>query len=87
MMSYESEGWFLTKKSCNMLNIVEGKVLPRISLLLNIRYERGTWRVCYSHELYVLFNEPKLPDQIKLKSLSCAGYTLGMSKNGLKKRV
>jgi hypothetical protein len=62
--------WTLTQTSEQMLNTFERKILRRI---YGRTQERGCWRPRWNNELYSLYNESNIVEDIKIRRLELAG--------------
>lgn len=81
---YGSETWVMNKKTQNMIELWERKILRRIhgGKKTEIGWERRT-----NKELYELFREPVISDVIKAKRLQWAGHLERMSEERIVKTV
>jgi hypothetical protein len=67
-----------------MLNTFEGKILRRI---YGPTQEGGRWRPRWNNELYSLYNEPNIVEDIKIKRLGWAGHIIRMEEERIPKKV
>jgi len=66
VLCYGSITWTLTQTSEQMLNTFERKILRRI---YGPTHERGCWRPRWNTELYSLYKEPNIVEDIKIRRL------------------
>jgi hypothetical protein len=71
---YGSETWVMTKKTENIINSYERKIM-----ILGPINNNATWRIRYNKEMYTLYGDPELSTVIQLRRLQWAG--LGMCKD------
>jgi hypothetical protein len=83
-VTYGSETWTLTKADERSLGISERKILRCISEAVQ---ENGQWRRRYNFELYKLYDEPDLTNNIRINRLHWAGHVMRMSDDQITKRV
>jgi hypothetical protein len=67
-----------------MLNTFERKILRRI---YGPTHERGCWRPRWNNELYSLYKEPNIVEDIKIRRLERAGHILRMEEERIPKKV
>ena len=67
-----------------MLNTFERKILRRI---YGPTQERGRWRTRWNNELYSLYNEPNIVEDIKIRRLVWAGHIMKMEDERIPKKV
>jgi len=73
ILCYGSVTWTLTQTSEQMLNIFETKILQRI---YGPTHERGCWRPRWNNELYSLYKEPNIVEDIKIRKLEWVGHII-----------
>jgi len=66
ILCYGSVTWTLTQTSEQMLNTFERKILRRI---YGPTREKGCWRPRWNNELYSLYSEPNIVEDIKIRRL------------------
>ena len=66
------------------LNTFERKMLRRI---YGPTHEVGCWRLRWNNELYILYNEPKIMEDIKIRRLEWAGNIRRMEEERFSKKV
>jgi hypothetical protein len=62
----------------------ERKILRRI---YGPTQEGGRWRPTWNNELYNLYNEPNIVEDIKISRLGCAGHIIRMEEERIPKKV
>jgi len=67
-----------------MLNTFERKILPRI---YGPTQEGGRWRPRWNSELYGLYNEPNIVEDMKIRILGWPGYVISMEEERIPKKV
>jgi hypothetical protein len=67
-----------------MLNTFERKILRRI---YGPTHEGGCWRPRLNNELYSLYTEPNIVEDIKIRRLECAGHIIRMEEERITKKV
>ena len=67
-----------------MLNTFERKILRRIC---GPTHEGGCWRPRRNNELYSLYKEPNIVEEIKIRRLEWAGHTIRMEEEIIPKKV
>jgi hypothetical protein len=67
-----------------MLNTFERKILRRI---YGPTHEGGCWCPRWNNELYSLYKEPNIVDDIKIRRLEWAGHIIRMEEERIKKKV
>jgi hypothetical protein len=67
-----------------MLNTFERKILRRI---YGSTHERGCWRPRWNNELYGLYKELNIVEDIIIKRLKWAGYIIRMEEERIPKKV
>ena len=67
-----------------MLNTFERKILRRI---YGPTHERGCWRPRWNNELYSLYKEPNIVEDIKIRRLEWAGHIIRMEEERIPKKV
>jgi hypothetical protein len=75
--------WTLTQTAEQMLNTFERKILRRI---YGPTQEGGRWHPRWNNELYSLYNEPNIMEDIKIRRLGWAGHIMRMKKKGPQRR-
>jgi len=76
--------WTLTQTSEQMLSTLERKILRRI---YGPTHEGGCWRPRWNNELYSLYNEPNIEEDIKIRKLEWAGHIIRMEEKRIPKKV
>jgi len=76
--------WTLTQTAEQMLNMFERKILRRI---YGPRQEGGRWHPRWNSELYSLYNEPNIMEDIKIRRLGWAGHIIRMEEERIPKKV
>ena len=71
ILCYGSVTCTLTQTSEQMLNTFERKILRRI---YSPTHEGGCWRPRWNNELYSLYKEPNIVEDIKIRRLEWAGH-------------
>jgi hypothetical protein len=66
-----------------MLNTFERKILRRI---YGPTHEGGSWHHRWNNELYNLYNEPNIVDNIKIRRLEWAGHIIRKEEERIPKR-
>ena len=66
-----------------MLNTFERKILRRI---YGPTQEGECWHPRWNNELYSLYKEPNIVDDIKIRRLGWVGHITGMEEEGFQKR-
>jgi len=84
ILGYGSVTWTLTQTAEQMLNTFERKVLRRI---YGPTQEGGRWRPRWNSELYSLYNEPNIVEDIKIRRLVWAGLIIKMEEERIPKKV
>jgi hypothetical protein len=84
ILCYGSVTWTLTQAAENMINTFERKILRRIYGLIQ---EAGCWRPGWNSELYSLYKEPNITEDIKIRRLGWAGHIIRMEEERIPKRV
>jgi len=84
ILCYGSVTWTLTQMSEQMLNTFERKILRRI---YGPTHERGCWRPRWNNELYSLYKEPNIVEDIKIRRLEWAGHIIRMEEERISKKV
>jgi len=74
----------VTQTAEQMLNTLERKILRRI---YGPTQEGGRWRPRWNSELYSLYSEPNIVEDIKIRRLGCAGHIIRMEKERIQKKV
>jgi len=67
-----------------MLNTFERKILRRI---YGATQEGGCWRHRWNNELYSLYSEPNIVEDIKIRRLEWAGHIIRMEEERIPKKV
>jgi hypothetical protein len=67
-----------------MLNTSERKILRRI---YGQTHEGGCWRPRWNNELYSLYSEPKIVEDIKIRRLEWAGHIIRMEEERIPKKI
>jgi hypothetical protein len=80
---YGSVTWTLTQTSEQMLNTFERKILRRIH---GPTQEGGCWRPRWNNELYSLYKELNIVEDIKIRRLEWAGHIIRKEKEWIPKR-
>jgi hypothetical protein len=78
--------WALTQTSEQMLNTFERKILQRIYGPTHKGGE-GCWRPRWNNELYSLYSEPNIVENIKIRRLEWAGHIIRMEQERIPKKV
>jgi hypothetical protein len=81
---YGSVTWTLTQTSEQILNTFERKILRRIC---GPTHERGCWRPRWNNELYSLYKESNIVEDIKIRRLEWAGHIIRMEEERIPKKV
>jgi hypothetical protein len=76
--------WTLTQTSEQMLNTLERKILRRI---YGPTHEGGCWFPKWNNELYSLYNEPNIEEDIKIRRLEWVGRIIRTEENRIPKKV
>jgi hypothetical protein len=84
VLCYGSVTWTLTQTSEQMLNTFGRKILRRI---YGPTLEGGCWRPRWNNELYGLYKEPNIVEDIKIKRLEWAGRIIRMEEERIPKKV
>ena len=84
MLLYGSESWSLTAADEQLLATFERKILRIIFGAVCID---GDWRIRYNHELYRLYDHPRIVNMIRSKRLRWAGHLERMEANTAAKKV
>jgi hypothetical protein len=84
ILCYGSVTWTLTQTSEQMLNTFERKILRRI---YGPTHERKCWRSRWNNELYSLYKEPNIVEDIKIRRVEWAGHIIGMEEKRIPKKV
>jgi hypothetical protein len=84
ILCYGSVTWTLTQTSEKMLNMFERKILQRI---YGPTQEGRCWRPRRSNELYSLYKELKIVEDIKIRRLEWAGHIITMEEERIPKKV
>jgi hypothetical protein len=84
VLCYGSITWTLTQTSEQMLNTFERKILRRIC---GRTHERGCWLPRWNNELYSLYKEPNIVEDIKIRRLEWAGHIIRMEEERIPKKV
>ena len=74
----------LTQTSEQMLHTFERKILRRI---YGPTHERGCWPPRWDNELYNLYKEPNIVEDIKIRRLEWAGHIIRMEEERIPKKV
>jgi hypothetical protein len=77
ILCYGGVTWTPTQTAEQMLNTFERKILRRIH---GPTQEGGRWRPRLNSELYSLYNEPNIVEDIKIRRLGLAGHIIRMEK-------
>jgi hypothetical protein len=83
-IEHSSITWTLTQTSEQMLNTFERKILRRI---YGPTHEGGCWRPRWNNELYSLYKEPIIVEDIKIRRLEWAGQIVRMEEERIPKKV
>jgi hypothetical protein len=75
--------WALTQTSEQMLNTFERKILRRI---YGPAHEGGCWRPRWNNELYSLYIEPNIVEDIKIRRLEWAGHIRRMEEERIPRK-
>jgi hypothetical protein len=67
-----------------MLNTFEMKILRRI---YGPTHERGCWHPRWNNELYSLYKEPNIVEDIKIRRLEWTGHIMKMEEERIPKKV
>jgi len=73
ILCYGSVTWALTQTAQRMLNTFEKNILRRI---YGRTQEGGYWRPSWNSELYSLYNQPNIMQDIKIRRLGWAGHVI-----------
>ena len=84
LLCYGSVTWTLTQTAEQMLNTSERKILRRI---YGPTQEGGRWRPRWNSELYSLYNEPNIVEDIKIRTLGWAGHIIRTDEESIPKKV
>jgi len=76
--------WTLTQTVEQMLNKFERKIFQR---MYGSTQEGGRWRPRWNSELYGLYNEPNIVEDIKIRRLGWAGHIIRMEEERVPKKV
>jgi hypothetical protein len=76
--------WTITQTAGQMLNTFERKISRRI---YGPTQEGGRWRPRCNNELYSLYNEPNIVEDIKIRRLGWAGRIIRMEEERIPKKV
>jgi len=76
--------WTLTQTAEQMLNTFERKILRRIYCPTQ---EGGRWRPRWNSELYSLYKEPNIVEDIKIRRLGWASHIIRMEEERIPKKV
>ena len=76
--------WTLTQAAEQMLSTFERKILRRI---YGPTQEGGCWRPRWNNELYKLYKEPYIVEDIKFRRLGWAGHIVRMEEQSIPKKV
>jgi len=76
--------WTLTQTAGQMLNTFEMKILLRI---YDPTQEGGRWFSRWNTELYSLYNEPNIVEDIKIRRLRWAGHMIRMEEERIPEKV
>jgi hypothetical protein len=78
ILTYGSETWTLTKNSEELLERFERKVIREIFGAIE---ENGEWRRRYNRELYLLYNDIRVVQRIKIERLRLFGHVFKQNEN------
>jgi hypothetical protein len=67
-----------------MLNTFERKILQRI---YGPTHEWGCWHPRWNNDLYCLYKEPNIVDDIKIRRLEWAGHIIRMEEERIPKKL
>jgi sorting nexin-29 len=84
VLSYGSATWTLTQTTEQMLNTFERKILRRIYGPIQ---EGECWHPRWNNELYTLYNDLSIVEDIKIRRLGWAGHVIRMEEERIPKRV
>jgi len=84
ILCYESVTWTLTQTTGQMLITFERKILRRICCPTQ---EEGRWRSRWNSELYSLYNEPNIVEDIKIRKLGLEVHIIRMEEERIPKKV
>jgi hypothetical protein len=76
--------WTLTQTAGQMLNMFERKILRRI---YGPTQKGGRWHPRWNNELYSLYNEPSIMEDIRIRRLGWAGHIIRMEEERIPKKV
>ena len=76
--------WTLTQTAEQMLNTFERKILRR---MYGTTQEGGRWCPRWNSELYSLYSEPNIVEDIKIRRLGWAGHIIRMEEERIPKKV
>ena len=83
ILCYGSVTWTLTQTAEQMLNKFERKILQRI---YGPTQEGGCWRPRWNSELFSLYKEPNIVEDIKIRRLGWAGHIIRMEEERIPKK-
>jgi len=83
ILCYGSVTWTLTQTSEQMLNTFERKILRRIC---GLTHKGGCWCSRWNNELYSLYKELNIVEDIKIRRLEWAGHIIRMEEERIQKR-
>jgi hypothetical protein len=84
ILCYGSVTWTLTQAAEQMLNTFERKMLRRIYGPIQ---EGGCWLPRWNNELYSLYKEPDIVEDVKIRRLGWAGHIKEWKKKEFQKGV
>jgi hypothetical protein len=84
LLCYGRVTWTLTQTAEQMLDTFERKILRRI---YGPTQEGARWRPRWNNELYSLYNEPNILEDIKIRRLGWAGHIIRMEEETIPKKV
>ena len=84
ILCYGSVTWTLTQAAEQMLSMSERKILRRIYGPIQ---DGGCWHPRWNNELYSLYREPNIMEDIKFRRLGWVGYIIRMEEQRIPKRV
>jgi hypothetical protein len=84
VVSYGSVTWTLTQITEQILNTFERKILRRIYGPIQ---ERERWLPRWNNELYTLYNDLNIVEDIKIRRLGWAGHIIRMEEERIPKKV
>ena len=81
---YGSESWTLTTKDEDFLRIWERKILRKI---YGPKHEEGRWAIRTNDELYQLYQQPNVVNEVKARRIRWLGHVERMPEDRAAKKV